>query len=115
MNDVYSAEYVNELRDELEQLKSENARLRAVLDALQGPGDDADEDEERIEPLDGPARVVVQLTGQDGNIFAILGRCRTALRRAGQHALADQLTEEVQAAKSYDDALQVVMRLVDTR
>lgn len=113
MNDVYSAEYVNELRDELEQLKSENARLRAVLDALQGPGDDADE--ERIEPLDGPARVVVQLTGQDGNIFAILGRCRTALRRAGQHALADQLTEEVQAAKSYDDALQVVMRLVDTR
>ncbi len=58
--------------------------------------------------------VHVQLTGEDGNVFSIIGRVRQALRRAG--ATPEDLkafSDEVMAAGSYDDALQTVMRWVD--
>ena len=56
--------------------------------------------------------IEVQLSGEDGNAFAILGRVRRKLRRAGA-------TEEEQAefmdeamAGDYDYLLQTVMRWV---
>lgn len=55
----------------------------------------------------------VQLVGEDGNIFAIVARCRTALKRAGMQDAADALSEEVMASGSYDEALQIVMRYVE--
>lgn len=55
----------------------------------------------------------VQLSGEDGNIFSIVGRCRRALKRAGQPDLADEMSEKVMATKSYDESLQIVMGYVD--
>lgn len=58
--------------------------------------------------------VHVQLSGEDGNVFAIIGRVRRALIKAG--ATREQLEcfmKEVTAAGSYDEALVVVMRWVD--
>jgi len=57
--------------------------------------------------------VHVQLSGQDGNVFAIIGRVRRALMNAGatQEQL-DRFWEEVSNAGSYDEALRVVMRWV---
>jgi hypothetical protein len=55
--------------------------------------------------------VMVPLVGQDGNIFAIIGRCRVIARRAGLSGEEiASFTDEVMSAKSYDEALQVVMR-----
>ncbi len=47
----------------------------------------------------------VRLTGEDGNIFFILGRVREALRRGGRPDLADEVTEAVTHSKSYEEAL----------
>lgn len=55
----------------------------------------------------------VQLSGEDGNIFFIVGCCRRALKRVGQPDLADEMSEKVTKAGSYDEALQIVMRYVD--
>ena len=57
--------------------------------------------------------VQVQLTGQDGNAFAILGRTTRALRQAG---LSKDKVDEYYAeatAGDYDHLLQTTMRWVD--
>jgi hypothetical protein len=51
----------------------------------------------------------VKLLGTDGNVFALLGRCTSSLKKAGQHEAARELAEKVMAAHSYDEALVVVM------
>jgi hypothetical protein len=58
--------------------------------------------------------VHVQLSGEDGNVFGIIGRVRRALLKAGatQEQL-DSFTKEVTSAGSYEKALAVVMRWVD--
>lgn len=57
--------------------------------------------------------ITVQLSGSDGNAFAILGRVQAALRRGGasQEAIRDFLDE----AKSgdYDNLLQTAMKYVN--
>jgi len=59
--------------------------------------------------------ITVTLTGEDGNAFAILGRCREAARDAG---LSD---EEIAAfmdeamAGDYDRLLQTAMRWFEIR
>lgn len=67
--------------------------------------------------------IEVQLSGEDGNVFSIIGRVTQALRRArdpetGERLVTndevDEFRREVMAAKSYDEALGVVMRWVDT-
>jgi hypothetical protein len=59
--------------------------------------------------------ITVQLTGHDGNAYAIIGRIAKALRsRAGTHA-ADMFTEAAFACTSYDDLLALAMRTVDCR
>jgi hypothetical protein len=57
--------------------------------------------------------VHVQLSGQDGNVFSIIGRVRRALLNAGatQQQL-DCFMKEITSAGSYDEALLVVMRWV---
>jgi hypothetical protein len=58
--------------------------------------------------------VHVQLSGKDGNVFAIIGRVRKALRKGGANQeQLDDFTKEVMNAGSYDDALITVMRWVD--
>ena len=59
--------------------------------------------------------ITVQLTGQDGNAFAILGRCRKAAREAG--LLDSEINAFVTEATSgdYDHLLQTAMRWFDTQ
>ena len=56
----------------------------------------------------------LQLSGQDGNVFSIIGRIQRALRAGGAsdedvHAF----WEEVSNAGSYDEALLTIMRWID--
>lgn len=54
-----------------------------------------------------------KLSGQDGNVFVLLGACRIAMRRAGvDPEEVGAMSEEVVAAGSYDEALQTMMRWV---
>jgi hypothetical protein len=55
----------------------------------------------------------VQLTGNDGNAFAIMGSVRSALRRAG--ATKEQIDEYSNASMSgdYDNLLRVAMDWVE--
>lgn len=52
-------------------------------------------------------------TGQDGNIFMIIGAVRTAMRRANLLSTEmDAFSEAVMDTASYDEALQTVMKWV---
>lgn len=55
--------------------------------------------------------VTVQLVGEDGNAFAILGRVTRALKRAGHRDEVDAFMDEATAG-NYDQLLQTVMRWV---
>lgn len=55
----------------------------------------------------------VTLSGTDGNIFALMGRCAGALRKEGLSEDATKMTKEVMTAESYDAALQVLMQYCD--
>ena len=57
--------------------------------------------------------ITVQLTGEDGNAYAIMGRVMRALRRAGvQKVEIDKYMEE-STAGDYDHLLQTAMRWVN--
>jgi hypothetical protein len=55
----------------------------------------------------------VKLVGTDGNIFAILGRCKQALRDAEQPDQAEEMMRRVFKATSYDEALGICQEYVD--
>ena len=55
--------------------------------------------------------IVVELIGADGNIFALMGRVRNALRRGGRSDLVEEFTKAVTNSKSYE-ALAVIMDYV---
>lgn len=56
----------------------------------------------------------VMPTDIDANIFAIMGAVKRTLRRAGFHdEIASEFINKVQASKSYDEALVVVLGYVD--
>lgn len=57
--------------------------------------------------------VTVRLSQTEANMFAVLGRVMTALRRAGvSQEEIDQFEEEA-TADDYDHAIQTCMRWVD--
>ncbi len=58
---------------------------------------------------------VLQVTGEDGNIFFITGRAGKALRRAGQGDKVEEMYNRVNATQSYHEALQVLMDYVDMK
>lgn len=77
---------------------------------------DIDEKQERTTKpvLDGPRypMVVVQLVGQDGNAFQLIGRVRQALRR---NRVPDAVIEEFSTeamSGDYDNVLATIMRWV---
>lgn len=58
--------------------------------------------------------ITVELIGQNGNIFNLIGICMQALRRAKvSKAERDIFVEEVTHAGSYVGALAVIMRWVN--
>lgn len=60
-------------------------------------------------------RPVVRLIGEDGNVFAIMGRVRKALADAGRDEQASECLNRMTAAGSYDEALQVVFEYCEVR
>jgi hypothetical protein len=56
--------------------------------------------------------VEVQLSGRDGNAFAIIGNVNRALRQAGHGDQVDAFTAEAMDG-DYNDLLRTAMRWVD--
>jgi hypothetical protein len=57
--------------------------------------------------------VHVQLSGEDGNVFNIIGIVRRALTDAGHGDEAKQFATLAMGSASYDDVLVLAMRTVD--
>lgn len=55
----------------------------------------------------------VKLSGQDGNVFNLIGICSKALRKAGQPDKAKEMSEKVFECDSYGSALQIMMEYCD--
>lgn len=58
---------------------------------------------------------VVKLSGQDGNVFILIGICSRALKDVGQEDNANRMTSEIMNSKSYDEALQIMMKYCRVR
>ena len=57
--------------------------------------------------------VTVQLTGQDGNAFMIIGLVAKALRKQVSPEAAKQFTNDAMNSGSYDDLLRLAMGTVN--
>jgi len=57
----------------------------------------------------------INLTGADGNIFAIVGRAAELLKQNGKRDEANEMKNRVIKQKSYEDALKVVSEYVEIR
>ena len=55
----------------------------------------------------------VQLTGEDGNVFVIIGRVAKRLRRAGQPDRAAEFAAKAGAAGSYGEVLRLTMEYAE--
>ena len=64
--------------------------------------------------LNRPKKPKMQLIGQDGNIFAIMGRASRLLKNAGQSDKAKEMCDRVTASQSYSEALNIVSEYVET-
>lgn len=65
-------------------------------------------------PEKNSLRPKMQLIGQDGNIFAIMGRASRLLKNAGQSDKAKEMCDRVTASKNYSEALSIVSEYVET-
>ena len=59
-------------------------------------------------------RPKMQLLGQDGNIFAIMGRASRLLKSSGQGDKAKEMRDRVMSCDSYQKALSIVSEYVET-
>jgi len=50
----------------------------------------------------------VKLTGQDGNVFNLIGLCSKALNNAGMPEKSQELCAKIFASKSYSEALSIM-------
>ncbi|WP_282795765.1 hypothetical protein [Streptomyces sp. CC224B] len=57
--------------------------------------------------------VKVQLSGEDGNVYSVIGRIQRALRQAGRGEAATEFVAAARSAGSYDEVIQLAMRTVD--
>jgi hypothetical protein len=55
----------------------------------------------------------VQLVGQDGNVFNLMGICTKALKAAKQPEKARELQDRVIESGSYEAALRVMLEYVE--
>ena len=56
----------------------------------------------------------MNLIGEDGNIFAVMGRASGLLNEAGQKAEAEEMISRVTSSGSYDEALSIISEYVET-
>jgi len=54
-----------------------------------------------------------QLTGQDGNVFSIIGRVSKTLKKAGMPEKAKEFTEKAFKSGSYDEVLRLCSDYVE--
>ena len=59
-------------------------------------------------------RPKMKLVGEDGNIFAILGRASRLLRHSGQADKATEMYERVTSSHNYYQALNIISEYVET-
>ena len=64
--------------------------------------------------LNRPKKPKMQLIGQDGNIFAIMGRASRLLKSSGQGDKAKEMRDRVMFCDSYQKALNIVSEYVET-
>ena len=57
-------------------------------------------------------RPTVKLIGEDGNAFAIIGKCRRVLRKAGMHEEAEAFVKEATSG-DYNQVLAAAMKYCD--
>jgi hypothetical protein len=60
-------------------------------------------------------QVQIQLSGQDGNIFGIIGRVTGAMKKAGLKTEAEELINEAFKCTSYDQTLKLIMSTVTVK
>ena len=65
-------------------------------------------------PEKNSLRPKMQLIGQDGNIFAIMGRASRLLKSCGQGDKAKEMRDRVMSCDSYQKALSIVSEYVET-
>ncbi len=56
----------------------------------------------------------MELVGQDGNIFSVLGRANNLLKENGQKMDAQEMCMRVMSSGSYNDALNIISEYVET-
>jgi len=56
---------------------------------------------------------ICKLTGEDGNVFNVIGLVSRALKRAGQGDKAKEFVEQAMKAKSYDNVLALCFDYVE--
>ena len=56
----------------------------------------------------------MKLLGEDGNIYAVLGRAGRMLREAGLEGQVPEMIERVKASGNYYKALNIISEYVDT-
>ena len=56
--------------------------------------------------------IEVAMVGEDGNVFAVIGRVSRALKRGGRKELAEEFTKKAMEQSSYDDVLQLMFAYV---
>jgi len=54
-----------------------------------------------------------KLVGTDGNIFALIGQARLALKRAKLPEQAKEMSERCMRASTYDEAILIICEYVD--
>ena len=64
--------------------------------------------------LNRPKKPKMQLIGQDGNIFAIMGRASWLLKSSGQGDKAKEMCDRVMSCDSYQKALTIISEYVET-
>ena len=64
--------------------------------------------------LNRPKKPKMQLIGQDGNIFAIMGRASRLLKDIGQRDKAKEMCDRVMSCDSYQKALGIISEYVET-
>ena len=58
---------------------------------------------------------IARIIGANGNVFNLIGIVARALKDAGQREQAEEFKERVKGAKSYDEALQIMMDYTEPR
>ena len=64
--------------------------------------------------LNCPKKPKMQLIGQDGNIFAIMGRASRLLKNSGQGDKTKEMRDRVMSCDSYQKALNIISEYVET-